>query len=315
MARKLAVSLDVGGTNIKIAAVDSGGRIISRARRRMHQPSSKDALYGELAATISWFIRRDNLLREVAGVGIGFAGLTDGGRGRVYFAPNIGQLSNIEIKDELERRIDLRITVENDANCAVVGEYWQGAARGFDSVFMFTLGTGIGGGIILGGKLWRGAFGIAGEIGHTVVDPNGSRCACGNRGCLEALAGGTALVRDYIRRRNIRRAHSTITPKEVVERAKHGDRIAMSVVTQAGKALGIGIANVFNLVNPSLILIGGGVSRAGSFLLAPAIENARSLIAPALRSHLLVKRSRLGDDAGVLGSAYLCFKQVGVATS
>jgi len=314
MKKPLVVAIDIGGTNAKLALADSSGRITARARKRMQQVSTKRALYEMLATIISSFIERAGVEGRVRCVGIGFAGLTDGGGGVVYFAPNIGRLSNIEIGSELEARLGLRVVVENDANCAVLGEYWQGAARGASSVFMFTLGTGIGGGLVINGNLWRGQVGIAGEIGHTIIDVNGPRCACGNRGCLEALASGTAIIRDYRQRKRLK-STEPLTARQVVLNAKRGDRIATSVVRHAGEALGIGIANVFNLINPELILIGGGVSRAGNLLLGPAVAKARDLVAPGVRKHLRVKRGRLGDDAGVLGAVYLGFIETGVGVS
>jgi len=162
---------------------------------------------------------------------------------------------------------------------------------------------------VIDGNLWNGRSGIAGEVGHTIVQINGPRCACGNRGCLEALASGTAIVRNYQERKRMKQS---LTARQVVERARKGDMVAASVVRQAGEALGVGIANVFHLVNPALILLGGGVSRAGKLLIQPAVGKARSLIRPALRRYLRIRRGQLGDDAGVLGAAYLGFRSIGL---
>ncbi len=312
MSSKWIISLDVGGTNIKLALVDSHGNVQLRKRRRTKVPSSADEICENLALTISSFLR--SLPRDVKHpqIAIGFAGLTDGERGIVRYAPNIARLSEIDLKMSLERRLGLKVLVDNDANCAALGEWWKGSAAGTRTAFMFTLGTGIGGGFVIDGDIYRGAHGIASEIGHTIIDPDGPECACGKRGCLESLASATAIVRTYVKEAMIpKKSMGSITAKEVVRRARLGDSKASDAVRKAGEALGVGIANIFAVLDPEIIVIGGGVSRAGRLLLAPASQKAKELVPDVVRSQLKVCLSSLGDDAGVIGAAYLWIKQMG----
>lgn len=307
MKERTVVSVDLGGTNIRLGIVDAGGRILRRRRVRMFDAKTKAGLYGALSDLIMSFIESGAPAASPKGVGVGFAGPTRAKDGFVYFSPNIGQLSDLDIGRRLESRLGIPVLIQNDANCAALGEYWCGAGQGAASLFLFTLGTGVGGSLIIDGKLWEGSHGIAGEIGHTVIDMNGPRCRCGSRGCLETLASATAMIRGYTRRGGGRTGSEVenLTAKAIAEMAKRGDSVARDVVLSAAKALGIGIANVFNLINPELILIGGGVSRAGSILIAPAVRHARSAIFGPLRDGLKVRRARLGDAAALIGAAYL----------
>jgi glucokinase len=305
MRRVHVVAIDLGGTNVRLAWVSPEGVVMKRRRLAMPGFHRPEALYDWLARAVEGFVASRDGLGQPGAVGVGFAGPTDSARGLVHYAPNVGGLKNLEIADGLARRVGLATTVENDANCAALGEFWRGAGRGSSSLFMFTVGTGIGGSFLIGGRVWRGADGIAGEIGHTVVAVGGPECACGKAGCLEALVSATAIVREYSAAGMRSRAGRAITAKEVFVRAGKGDRTARRVVDRAACALGIGIANVFHLLNPEIILVGGGVSRAGRVLLDPARDEARRMVFPPLRDRLRVRRAALGDDAGVLGAAYL----------
>lgn len=309
MSSKWIVSLDVGGTNIKLALVDWNGNILLRKRRKTKVASSNDELCENLALAISSFLKVLPKVVRHPLIAIGFAGLTDGERGIVRYAPNIGGLSEIDLKMSIEKRFGLRVLVDNDANCAALGEWWKGSAVGTKSAFMFTIGTGIGGGFVIDGDIYRGAHGIASEIGHTIIDPDGPRCTCGKKGCLESLASGTAMAETYMKQARVsEKSLNSITAREVVNRARLGDPNALFATKKAGEALGIGIANVFAVLDPEVIVIGGGVSKAGRFLLNPATQKAKSLLPFAVRSHLKVCLSRLGDDAGVIGAAYLWIK-------
>ena len=307
MKKRPVVSVDLGGTNIRLGLVDVGGKVLRRRRLPMFAPGGKQALLRDLGDLIASFVGANADLPRPAAVCVGFAGPTNSSEGRVYFAPNVGRLMNLKIGSYLERDLGLRVVVENDANCAALGEYRFGAGRCMSSMFLFTLGTGVGGSLVIDGKIWTGCDGIAGEVGHTVIDMSGPMCECGNRGCLETLVSATAMIRDYTGRTRpgAGGAGSAITAKAIADKAKQGDKIAMAVVRRAADALGIGIANVFHLYDPELILVGGGVSRAGSILLAPAISRARTQVFPQVRSRLRVRRARFGDNAALLGGAYL----------
>jgi glucokinase len=312
MKPRHVIALDLGGTNLRLGLVGSKGRILRRRRLKMMSFARKEALLAWLAGAIDQFAASTGGLALPDAVAIGFAGPTDSRAGRVYCAPNVGGLVDIDVASGLRRLVGLPVVVENDANCAALGEFWQGAGRGASSLFLFTVGTGIGGGFVVDGKIWRGYDGIAGEIGHSVVMVGGPKCGCGKRGCLEAMVSATAIVRDYKaggRRLARGRPHTEVTARMIFSMARRGDRHARHVIATAGGALGVGIANIFHILNPELILIGGGVSRAGAALLGPATEAARCAVFAPLRDRLQVKRASLGDDAGILGAAYLAFSK------
>jgi len=305
MRSECVAAMDLGGTNVRLGIVDSRGRVLRRRRVRMARLAAKEELYAWLGGLLADFIAAGREAPRLRCAAVGFAGYGKPQAGTVYYAPNVGGFTDLDLGRQLERRLGLRVVIENDANCAALGEYWRGAGRGSSSLFIFTLGTGVGGGFVVDGKVWHGEDGIAGEVGHTIVMAGGPRCSCGRSGCLEALVSATALIRDYAEAAGGRKAARATTAKAVVALAKAGDRTARAVVERSARALGIGIANVFHLLNPEVILVGGGVSRAGSILLGPAVVEARSLVIPQLRKRLVVKRTVLGDDAGILGAAYV----------
>jgi glucokinase len=307
------LAVDLGGTNLRMGLVTRQGRVVARSRAKLGVVTAKDALCDKLALKIGGF--RDKMCggRVPGAVAVGFAGPTDSASGRVYFAPNVGGLDDLHLAVALESRLGMRAIVANDADCAALGEYWQGAGRGAGSLFLFTLGTGLGGAMVIDGGLWEGSQGIAGEIGHTIVDLDGPLCACGKRGCLEALVSATALVREYRARKGVKGGKASVTARAVFQLARRGDPAALHAVDAVSRALGVGISNIFLLLNPDLILIGGGVARAGKMLIGPAIEYARGLIFPQLSRYLVVKRASLGDDAGLVGAAYLAYQRMQTA--
>ncbi len=313
MKRDIVLAVDLGGTNLRFGAVDSRGRIVLRASAKMGTYRRKSDLLGDLAGAIDGFMAEAAALGRPRAVGLGFAGCTDSSRGLIYFAPNVGGFKNIGAGPYLERRLGVPVFVENDANCAAVGEHWKGAGRGARSLFMFTLGTGVGGGVVMDGRIWRGAAGTAGEVGHTIVMAGGPRCSCGNRGCLEAFASATAIVKEY---RRLKRAKGRaapagrVTARQITGLARRGDKAAVAAVGYAARGLGMGIANIFNLLNPEVIIVGGGVSRAGRVLLGPAVREARGILFPQLARFLRVKRATLGDDAALIGAARLVFPRL-----
>jgi glucokinase len=225
-------------------------------------------------------------------------------------APNLPSLVNFGLKPELERRLGWPVVLENDANAAAVGEMWLGAARGCRDVVSVTLGTGVGGGVILDGKLWRGSHGSAGEIGHTTVDPfSGLKCKCGNTGCLELFASATAIVR--MTRENLSLFHGSrlqsddLTAEQVYEAGRDGDELALAVFKRFGMYLGVGLANLINLIDPEIIVISGGAVN-GWDLFAP--EMYRQVEERAFRTtaqQVRIARAECGDNAGLLGAARL----------
>jgi glucokinase len=231
-------------------------------------------------------------------------GAVDCDKAIVVQAPNLPSLINFELKAELEKRLGWPVFLENDANAAAVGEMWLGAARGCRDVVSVTLGTGVGGGVILNGKLWRGSHGSAGEIGHTTVDPfSGLKCKCGNTGCLELFASATAIVR-MARELGMNEP----TAEEVYEAGRNGDEQAQSVFKRFGMYLGIGLANLINLIDPQVIVITGGAVNGWDLFADEMYRQVDERAFRATAQQVKIARSGCGDNAGLLGAARLAFE-------
>jgi len=304
--------IDIGGTKIAGAVVASDGTIL--ATERVVSPATDPAQMEQAAATL---VRELAAQHPVAAVGIGAAGYIDEARSTVRFAPNIAW-RNEPLGSDLARLTGLPVVVENDANAAAWGEFRFGAGHDIDDQLMVTVGTGVGGGVILDGRLLRGAFGIAAEIGHLCLVPNGRQCGCGNLGCFEQYASGTALVRNtqaaaegnsLLAADVLDRAGgdvSAITGPMVTEAAKAGDRFAIEQLQEIGRWLGHGIASLTAVLDPAAVVIGGGVSAAGDLLLDPIREAFRhELSGRGYRPEADIRIARLGNDAGVIGAADL----------
>jgi len=320
-ARRWTVGVDFGGTNIKVGLVDPRGRI-ARSRvvpsRRFGRPDAFIEAISNAVGSITGTVGiRPAQLR---GVGVGAPGTVDVQHGVVHACVNVAGWHDVPLRRHLERRLRCRCAVDNDANLLTLGEWRFGSGRGATQLVGVTLGTGIGGGLLFDGRLVRGASGSAGEIGHMVIDRRGPRCGCGRRGCLEALVGTAAIVR--MARRAIRRgaeplgtlareAQGCVVPRMVGRAARAGDRLAREVWEKFGRRLGIGLANVVNVVNPDRIVIGGGVANNWA-LFAPALR--RTLRAEAFEvpaRAVRVVRASLGDRAGIIGAAVLVWNEIG----
>jgi len=248
-------------------------------------------------------------LARLAGIGIGVPGLVDAQRGIVHLLTNVRGWREVPLVSRLRARLQRPVFLDNDVNLVALGEWRFGAGRGATSLVCLTLGTGVGGGLIVHGALYRGVAGAAGELGHMVLDPNGPRCACGSRGCLEAHVGSAAIVR-LARQAGV--AHrGRLTPEGLADLARRGDRTARAVWHQVGRLLGCGLASVVNLLNPDRIVIGGGVANAWP-LFAPTLQ--RTIRAEAMQipaRTVRVVRAQLGDQAGVIGAAVLVWGESG----
>ena len=300
-------AVDLGGTHLRAALVDDAGKILKQLKQETPKGDSALCIVNALVnAAQQW--ESDKL--PVVAAAIMVPGAVDCDKAVVLQAPNLPSLVNFELKAELERRLGWPVFLENDANAAAVGEMWMGAARGCCDVISVTLGTGVGGGVILDGKLWRGSHGSAGEIGHTTVDPfSGLKCKCGNTGCLELFASATAIVR--MTRENLSLfPESTLkserlTAAKVYEAGRNGDELALAVFRRFGMYLGIGLANLINLIDPQIIVISGGAVN-GWDLFAP--EMYRQVEERAFRTtaqQVKIARAECGDNAGLLGAARL----------
>lgn len=308
----LACGVDVGGTKIAGGVVDLDGTIVEELR--VESPAKDvEAIEDAIESLVSQLRSR----HEISAVGIGAAGYIDKARAVVLFAPNIAW-RDVDLKAELESRIELPVVVENDANAAAWGEFTYGAGQDSDDLMLVTVGTGVGGGLVFEGEVHRGAFGVAAEIGHLRVVPEGLLCGCGNKGCLEQYASGSALVRDA---RAAARAGSLLA-REVLDRAggdpdridgplitaaaQDGDPFAIEQLAAVGRWLGEGIASLAAVLDPSVVVVGGGVSEAGDLLLGPArAAFAAQLTGRGHRPVLEIRPARLGNRAGLIGAADL----------
>ena len=317
MTRRLAIGIDIGGTKVAGGVVDEDGVIIHRTRRDTpHRSTSPAVVEDTIVASVEDLLEMAGR-EEVSAVGIGAAGFVAVDRATVVFAPHLSW-RNEPLHDALAKRIALPITVDNDANAAAWAEVTFGAARGESHVVMITLGTGIGGGLIIDGRVQRGRHGIAGEFGHMQIVPNGARCECGNRGCWEQYASGNALVREaramieagspVVADLLIRLGGdpSALTGPFITEAARDGDLTARELLADIGRWLGIGMANLAAAFDPGLFVVGGGVSAADEMLIGPAREAfRRQLTGRGYRPEAGIVRAVLGSDAGLIGAAEL----------
>ena len=307
----LTIGVDVGGTKIAAGVVDEDGEILSRARRE--SPATDSAA---MQKTIADLIRELGADHDIEGVGLGAAGFVDVLRSTVLFAANLSWRDE-PLKDDLEKLTGLPVVVENDANAAAWGEFAFGAAADVDDLLLVTVGTGVGGGIVLDRSLHRGTFGIAAEIGHLRVVREGRPCPCGNRGCWEQYASGSALVRDAQLAASqapgaaalVERAGGdpeAITGPMITTAAQDGDSFAIERLEVLGMWLGEGIAALAAVLDPGVVVIGGGVSAAGDLLLDPIRKHFRAnLTGRTHRPELSVRAATLGNDAGLIGAADL----------
>ncbi|MFH0812074.1 MAG: ROK family protein [Pseudomonadota bacterium] len=316
---KLAIAVDLGGTNIRVGAIDEAGKLWGRIKQTTLVEKGKESVVYSLITAIETLYKTCPKT-QVIGIGLGVAGAVDIEKGTITQSPNFPGWENYPLKSALQARLPetIPIVLDNDANAAALGERWKGAGRGTNDLICLTLGTGIGGGIIINGKLLHGVDGMAGEVGHITVDPHGPRCSCGNYGCLEALASATAIKREAMKaaivspeselNKRSKEDREAITPELVYHLAESGDPVSRTIYQTMGKYLGIGIASLINVFNPEMVIIGGGVSRAWNMFM-PATQaevNTRAFKIPAQRAKIVP--ALLGDDAGLLGAAYLVFQ-------
>ena len=308
----LACGIDVGGTKIAGGVVDENGTILEALR--VESPATDVAA---IEAAIEKLVTELRTRHPIEAVGVGAAGYIDKARAVVLFAPNLAW-RDLDLKSDLERTLSLPVVVENDANAAAWGEFQFGAGHDVDDLLLVTVGTGVGGGVVLDGSLYRGAFGVGAEIGHMRVVPDGILCGCGNRGCFEMYASGSALVREA---RAAARAGSllaadlvdraggdvdAITGPLVTEAARDGDTFAREQLASLGRWLGEGIASLTAVLDPAVVVIGGGVSAADELLLEPTRRAfAGQLTGRGHRPTLEIRKARLGNRAGLIGAADL----------
>ena len=312
------VGVDIGGTNIVVGTVSEDGSTIHGIRTEpTHGEEGPEGVLARIAGlvedSVQATLRATGLAREsVVGVGVGAPGPLDRGRGLVLLTPNLGW-RDLPLRDLVSEAVHLPVSLDNDANCAVYGEWWVGAAKGAQYVVGLTIGTGIGGGIVIDGRIYHGASDIAGEIGHTTIDSTGRLCKCGNYGCLEAYASGTAIAARALEGISagvetrltefVAGDLSRVTAQSVYEAARHEDDYALELVRETAKFLGAGVANLVNIFNPDVIVLVGGVTQAGDRLFVPLrAEVKRRAFKPAVERCRILPGT-LPGTAGVFGAA------------
>jgi len=317
-----AIGVDLGGTNLRIAAVDDSGTLLEKTTTGTQVARGRDFVIDEMCQAIRATVTKFSS-STLAGIGIGVPGIIDMATGMLRESPNLPGWHNYPVRDEIERRLGAKVILENDANSAALGEKWLGAGRDYDDMLMLTLGTGVGGGLVLQGRIWRGTRGMAGEPGHITVEPEGPPCPCGNRGCLEQLASATAVIR--MAREAIEKGASPALKRAyhedaefganvVYQMAVQGEAAAKDIFRRVGWALGIGLADLINLLNLPMYVIGGGVSNAWDAFLPAMMEEIkkRSFVYRATAPEdsspgrkTIITRALLGGEAGLFGAARL----------
>jgi glucokinase len=328
---RFAIGVDLGGTSLRIAAVESSGKILEKITTGTEVARGRDRVIDEMCAAVRSLALKFRASEDFAGIGVGVPGIIDMATGMLRESPNLPGWQDYPVREEIETRLGTTVVLENDANAAALGENWLGAAAQVQDVCMLTLGTGVGGGLVLGGRIWHGMTGMAAEIGHINVDPEGVPCGCGSRGCLEQYASATAVKRMALEAIAAGKApglargmsqDAEFSSKVVHQMASEGDESARQIFHRVGRALGIGLADLINVFNLPMYVIGGGVAAAWDAFAPTMIETLRSysyvyrVTTPAENENNAVKakgtgertvitRALLGNDAGLIGAARL----------
>jgi len=316
---KFLIGVDVGGTNVRMGIVSPDGKVLEKIQYPIDVSKKASALMEELLANLKDLTEKGlKESKQLIGIGIGIAGAIDMKSGIVKESPNIKDLKDFELKEFLEGKIPHPIIIENDANAFTLGEGWAGAAKGCRHYCGITLGTGVGGGIVVEGKILHGAEGMGGEVGHMVIDPEGPLCGCGGRGCLEVYASGTGITRMALEAietgegcgilKWVGGDLQSVTSEKVFEAAHSGDLGAQRVFHEMGRYLGLGLINLIHLFNPEKIVIGGKVSQAWEYFIGSVMETIQERAMEGPRRRVQIVKAECGDEAGILGAAYAAFK-------
>lgn len=315
MAKRIGI--DVGGTNVKIALVDDNGKIIYSNSVPTYAKMGYEYTVNNIKQAIKDLMKETNTTpSDIEGIGFDFPGQVDCKTGVVKLAPNIPGWVNVPIAQMIEDEFHIPTRIDNDVRCAALGELKFGAGRGCENFICITIGTGIGSGIVINGKVVRGATNAAGELGHIKLQMNGGPiCGCGDTGCLEAFASGPAIVamaQDYIKggkstkfREMAAVEGGEITPYMVAKAAEEGDPVAKRIFEIVGEYIGIGLTSVINLLNPERVIIGGGVAESGELLLGPIRKTIKERAMVVAGNAVEIVPAQLGNSAGVIGASML----------
>ena len=315
---KFAIGIDLGGTYTKLALVDTNGRVSHRSKLSTTAYGTRAGLVGAIVAEVRAMLWKASLSpKKVLGVGIGVPGIVDFRRGHVYYLTNVPGWKDTPLKKMLEAKLSLPVLVDNDVNLMALGESRFGAGKGAENLVCITLGTGVGGGIIIGGDLYRGSSFSAGEVGHMPLKEEGLPCGCGSYGCLERYVGNRYIVNEL--KAKIRRGSPTIikklvngdlsalTPEVISKAAQKRDRLSIDFWDTVGERIGVTLAGIVNLLNPERIIIGGGVADAGEFLFKSIRKTVNERALPVPGKAVKILKAKLGNDAGIIGAAALFF--------
>jgi len=310
MKDKVYATVDLGGSKIYTVLSTSCGERLSSYKEKTQAAASTDLVLDQITHSVLTVLGKAGCSRSrLSAVGVCVAGFFDCKERIIVNSPNLRGWVNIQLEKELSKRLGVTVLAENDANAAAIGEVKYGAGRGFRDAVFITVSTGIGAGLVLDNKIYRGTRGFAGEIGHMEVNPGGLNCGCGLKGCLETISSGKAMTRAV--REAVSKNKNTVLRQLVNDNsllashifaaAEKGDRVASEIICQALYYLGIGLVNIINLLNPEVIIIGGGVAEAGESLLAPLRDSVNSKALAASAASVIIKKAELGVEAGVIG--------------
>ena len=302
-------AIDLGGTSLRAAVVDANGGIAGFVTGATEASRGPDAVIDRIVTSLHDSLARASVdIAELVAVGIGAPGPLDWQAGVIHEAPNLPGWREVPLVDRVAEAVGLPTFLENDANAAALAERQYGVGQGALNMLYVTVSTGVGGGLILDGQLWHGAYGSAGEFGHMTVDFDGPLCDCGNRGCVEALASGPDIAawvgqQIAVGHASVLHGQADLTGRDVVEAAQQGDALAVSAVARAGRAVGFGVINVAHLVNLDMVVIGGGIANAGSLLFDPLRATVRDHLLESTAPNLRIEPWSLGENVGLLGAA------------
>lgn len=314
--KRFAIGIDLGGTYTKLALVDKKGKLFYRAILSTANYEGKEALIDAIAYEVDIILKKARLTaKDLLGVGVGVPGLVDFKQGFIYYLTNVPGWKNVSLKKILKKKLKAPVLIDNDVNLMALGEYRFGAGRGARDLVCITLGTGVGGGIIIDGELYRGASFAAGEIGHMPLKEDGLSCNCGSFGCLERYVGNRFIV-DEIKgkirtgkysaiKKLVKDDLSLVTPEVISYAAKRNDKLAIDFWKEIGRRIGITLSGVINLLNPEKIIIGGGLANAGQVLFKSIRDTVDKRALPISKKTVKIIKAKLGADAGIVGAAAL----------
>jgi glucokinase len=314
------IGVDLGGSRTKIGVSGRSGDILARRSVPTRGDEGPGPVVREIARAVDELVEEAELARSsLHGIGIGSPGPLDTERGVIIHTPNL-KWRDVPIREMVGNAVGVRTVLDNDGNTAAFGEWWKGAGFGAESLVCLTLGTGIGGGIVIGGEIWHGASDIAGEIGHMTIVVDGRECNCGNRGCFEAYASATGIcsrAREEIetgRPSNLAKAVrgdlNAITSEIIFQQATGGDPLCREIMVETGRYLAVGVANILNILNPEVVVIGGGVAEAGELIFSPLLEEVGEHAFPMAVEKARIVPAALGNDAGMIGAIGLVRREV-----